>query len=94
MAEKGAVISYKMGDDLHQDCTNTKKNARTALQPGVFWFLRSPANTGEPTNLTLGVLRTLARLAQTDLLTLNLTGIAGHKTSTTQGTAQRLVIIH
>jgi len=71
-----------------------KKKRPDCIATGRFWFLRSPANTGEATNLTLGVLRTLARLAQTDLLTLNLTGIAGHKTSTTQGTAQRLVILH
>src|SRR5690606_28486678 len=46
------------------------------------------------TELTLGVLRTLARFAQTDFLTLNFTRIASDVTGCAQGRTQGLVILH
>ena len=58
---------------LKQGLYQHKKKRPDCIATGRFWFLRSPADAGEATNLTLGVLRTLTGLAQTDLLTLNLT---------------------
>src|SRR5690606_19115655 len=42
--------------------------------------------------LALGVLRTLARLAQTDLLALDLAGVAGHETGLAQRATQGFVV--
>src|SRR5690606_3173826 len=44
--------------------------------------------------LTLGVLWSLTRFAQTDLLTLNSTGVTRHETSLTQCRTQLTVVLH
>src|SRR5690606_15321835 len=44
--------------------------------------------------LTLGVLWTLARFAQTDLLTLHFTGVASYEAGFTQSRTQVFVILH
>src|SRR3569623_1729485 len=43
--------------------------------------------------LTLRVLRTYARFVQTDLLALDLAGVAGEDAGTAQGAAERLVML-
>src|SRR5690606_17300798 len=49
---------------------------------------------GETPKLALRVLRTLTRLAQTDFLTLDFTGIASHEASLAQGRTKSLVVLH
>ena len=44
--------------------------------------------------LTLGVLRTLTRFTQTNLLTFNFTGVASHEASFTQCRTQSFVVVH
>src|SRR3569833_2165361 len=44
--------------------------------------------------LTLRVLRTFSRFVQTDLLALDLAGVAGEEAGTAQGAAERLVMLH
>ena len=53
-----------------------------------------PQHAGLPERLSLGVLRTLARFAQTDLFALDLSRVARYETCAAQRRAQGFVVLH
>ncbi len=64
------------------------KNARVHSTAGVVSWSGQPGWAAGQSGLALGVLRALAGLAQTDLLTLHLAGVAGDEACAAQCGAQ------
>ena len=83
----GQCLPLSMGIKKRPDCNHSR---------ALVVLPRIPRHAGPFAAgcLSLGVLGTLARLAQANLLALDLTRIPGHVTSAAQRRAQGLVVFH